>query len=88
LSNNIKSTGDGTRPMTDGTVDNIGAGEKLDAGRSAPGEANSGPAPTERMANKKANAEGTKHDDSAAFELTEDLDPETNKESAPRASKH
>jgi len=73
-------SGDGTRPTTAGGVDNIGAGERFAAGSSDAGEQDSAPAPAERMARKRKNVEATRHDDSAAFGLTEDLRPETNQE--------
>ena len=80
--NNVLGSGDGSRPTTDGTVDNIGAGEAFvpkDKGKGAPGEV-SKPAPTERMADKRKNVEATKADGSDAFGLHEDLETETNKE--------
>ncbi len=76
---NVKSSGDGTRPSTDGGVDNIGAGEKFAAKKTAVGGDLSAPGPRERMQDRKANAEGTKHDDSAPFHLTEDLTPASSK---------
>jgi hypothetical protein len=74
------SSGDGTRPTTDGGVDNIGAGEKFASSSSAAGEPDSAPAPAERMASKRKNVEASRHDDSAAYGLREDLRSETNKE--------
>jgi len=73
-------SGDGSRPTTDGGVDNIGAGEKFASSSSAAGEPDSAPAPAERMAQKRKNAEASRHDDSAAFGLREDLRPKTNQE--------
>jgi hypothetical protein len=72
---NVKNSGDGTRPSTDGGVDNMGAGEKFTTEKTAAGEDISAPAPRERMQDKQANAQGTRHDDSAPFHLTEDLTP-------------
>lgn len=72
---NVKDSGDGTRPTTDGGTDNIGAGEKFTTTKNAAGEDVSAPAPQERMQDKKSDAEGTKHDESAAFRLHEDLTP-------------
>jgi len=76
---NIKGTGDGTRPTTDGGVDNIGAGEKFTTERTAAGSEVSAPGPKERMKDKKADVENAKHEDSAAFDLHEDVTPESNK---------
>lgn len=76
----IKGSGDGTRPITDGGVDNIGAGEGFTDKRMATGEEEISPGPNERMEEKKANADGTKHDDSAAFNLNEDLTPASSKD--------
>ena len=70
---NIKGSGDGTRPTTDGGIDNIGAGESFTGKRTAAGEEVTGASPRERMQDKRADAEGTKHDDSAAFNLNENL---------------
>lgn len=38
------TNGEGSRPTTDGTVANIGAGSRLDVGKAATGEPNNGPA--------------------------------------------
>ncbi|BEP49025.1 MULTISPECIES: hypothetical protein [Variovorax] len=73
-------SGDGSRPTTDGGVDNIGAGDKFASSSSAAGEQDSAPAPAERMARKRKNAEASRHDDSAPFGLREDLRAETNQE--------
>ena len=77
---NINGTGDGTRPTTDGGVDNIGAGEKFTTERTAGDGEISAPASRERMRDKKADVESTKKDDSAAFDLHEDLRSEANRE--------
>lgn len=80
-SNRVTGTGDGTRPTTDGTVDNIGGGEKFTSKRNAAGEEISGgPAPVEQMGSKRKDVESTKRDDSAPFGLNEDLSPVKNKE--------
>lgn len=71
----LHRSGDGTRPTTDGGVDNIGAGEKF-----VPERDDSAPAPHERMTDAKLSPEATKHDESAAFGLTEDLKPETSRD--------
>jgi Protein of unknown function (DUF2934) len=73
-------SGDGTRPATSGGVDNMGGGESFSGKKTAAGEDVSGPAPTERMQDKRKDVEATKQDDSAAFGLNEDLTPESNRE--------
>jgi hypothetical protein len=82
--NQVTTSGEGTRPTTSGGVDNIGAGEKLSTERTAAGGEVSGPAPTERMQNKRSDVESSKHDDSAAYNLREDLSSEPNKEPMPK----
>ena len=59
------STGSGSRPTTDGTVGNIGAGESFNP------NGNSSPAPHERMSENKSDAKSVEKDDSAPFGLTE-----------------
>lgn len=81
--NQVTGSGDGTRPTTDGGVDNIGAGERFTSKRTVNGEEPTGPAPRERMAGNRRDAEGTRHDDSSPFELHEDLTPDSNKEPIP-----
>ncbi|RYZ12314.1 MAG: hypothetical protein EOO24_03675 [Comamonadaceae bacterium] len=81
--NQVTDSGDGTRPTTSGGTDNIGAGEKLSSTRTAAGEEVSGPAPAEKMQNKRRDVEGSKHDDSAPYYLREDLSSETNREPTP-----
>lgn len=76
----VTSTGDGTRPTTSGGVDNIGGAESFTAHKTKAGEDVAGPAPRERMQDKKKDVEGTKHDDSTPFGLTEDLTPQTNRD--------
>jgi hypothetical protein len=76
----IAGSGDGTRPTTSGGADNIGAGEKFTSRKNAAGEDISGPAPQERMQAKRKNVEASRHDDSADFNLREDLTPVSNKE--------
>ena len=83
----VTGSGDGTRPTTSGGTDNIGAGEKFTGKRSEGGSEDTGPAPAERMAAKRKNAEASEHDDSAAFGLREDMEPETNKEPPPPGGK-
>ena len=75
-------SGDGTRPATSGGVDDMGGGESFSGTKTAAGESVSGPAPTERMQDKRKSVEATKHDDSASFGLTEDLTPDSNRELA------
>lgn len=65
----VTPTGSGTRPSTDGTVDNMGAGEAF-----IPGSSDSSPAPTEGMSGKRQDAKSVEKDDSAPFGLTEDAD--------------
>jgi len=60
------STGDGSRPTTDGTVDNIGAGSGFNP------NGHDMPAPREKLSEKKSDAASVENDDSAAFGLTED----------------
>ena len=62
------STGDGTRPTTDGTVDNIGAGSAFNP------NGNDSPAPRERLSDKKSDAESVEKNDSAPLGLTESAD--------------
>ncbi len=78
----VKGSGDGTRPATSGGADNIGAGESFSGRKNAAGEDVSGPSPSEGMQHKRNSVESTKQDDSAAFGLTENLTPETNREPA------
>lgn len=78
----VKGSGEGTRPTTSGGVDNIGGGESFTGKKNAAGEDVSSPAPAERMQAKRQNVEASKHDDSAAYNLREDLTPETNREPA------
>lgn len=70
--NQVTGSGDGTSPVTDGTADNIGAGEKFNPG---------GPAPKERMQDKRANAAADKKDDSVPLSIRSDKKPTANSES-------
>ncbi|MET3498258.1 DUF2934 domain-containing protein [Variovorax boronicumulans] len=79
-------SGDGTRPTTSGGVDNIGGGESFTGKKNAAGADVSGPAPGERMQDRQKSVESTAQDDSAAFGLTEDLTPETNRDLADQAT--
>ena len=82
--NRVTGSGDGTRPTTSGGVENIGAGSTLSGRRNAAGEPVEGPAPDERMNAKRKSVEGSKVDDSSAFELKEDLTPTSNREAEPK----
>jgi hypothetical protein len=82
MNTNPLGTGDGTRPTTDGGVDNIGGGEKFTTRKNEAGEDVSGPAPQEKMQGKRKDAQAAKKDDSAAFDLKEDLTPVSNREPA------
>lgn len=71
---NPLSSGDGTRPTTDGGVDNIGA-----AGSFTPGKGSSNePAPREKMSESKKDRAAAKRDDSAPLGLTESTDSTPN----------
>ena len=83
--NQVTTSGEGTRPSTSGGVDNMGAGEKLSTKRTAAGDNVGGPAPDERMNANRADVESTEHDDSAAFELHEDLSSAPNTEPRDRS---
>jgi hypothetical protein len=80
----VKGSGDGTRPTTSGGVDNIGAGESFTSTKNAAGEDVAGPAPEERMQGKRIDVESSRHDDSAAYNLREDLTPASNRENPSR----
>lgn len=81
----VIGSGDGTRPTTDGGVDNIGAGEKFVTKRDAEGgEIDGGPAPHERMGSRRRDVESSANDDVAPFELHEDLRPDPNTETPVR----
>ncbi|MGJ7492895.1 hypothetical protein [Variovorax sp. ZT4R33] len=82
-SNPVSSSGDGTRPTTDGGVDNIGAGEKF-TGKQTPGGDVAGPAPKERMSDKRSDVRNAKHDDLDIFGMHEEQTSETNREPVPR----
>ncbi|KQP23341.1 hypothetical protein [Pseudorhodoferax sp. Leaf267] len=73
-------SGEGSRPTTDGTVDNIGAGGKFDVGHAATGEPNEGPANPEGMQDKRADADAAEHDDSVPLGLHGDQHAQTNQE--------
>ena len=79
----IHSSGDGTKPTTDGGVENIGAGGKLATGKSAIGESNVGPAPGGGQAGQRTDVETTKKDDSVPFNLRGNPEPDTNVQPGP-----
>jgi hypothetical protein len=78
-SGNARNSGDGTRPTTDGGVDNIGAGSKL-TDVDDPQAETSGPAPDERMARKRSDRAGAAADDSAPLGMTDSAPPVRNVE--------
>ncbi len=80
MATTIAGSGDGTRPTTDGGIDNIGAGEKFSTERTAAGGEVSAPGPVERAGAKRMNVESTRRDDSAPFGLHENLTPDSNME--------
>ena len=82
-SNQVSSSGDGSRPTTSGGVDNIGAGEKF-TGKQTPGGDVAGPAPKERMSDKRSDVRNAKHDDMDAFGMRDAQESETNTEPVPR----
>ena len=79
MADSTLGSGDGTRPTTDGGVDNIGGAGRLGQGEPLVGET-TGPGPKERMQNKRSDVDASKHDDSDAYCLHEDLSAETNTE--------
>jgi hypothetical protein len=81
--NQVHGSGDGSRPTTSGGVENIGAGEKF-TGKQTPGGDVAGPAPKERMSDKRSDVHNSKHDDLDAFGMREEQESETNREPAPR----
>lgn len=82
MTDTAANSGDGSRPSTDGGVDNMGAGEKFTGEHTAAGGDTAGPAPVEKMQKKRKDAESVKHDDSAAYHLHEDVTPTPNTEPA------
>jgi hypothetical protein len=81
------TSGEGSRPTSDGTVANIGAGSKLDVGRAATGEPNNGPANPERMQDKRADAQAAEQDDSVPLGLQGDKHPQSNQDPHPPSRK-
>jgi hypothetical protein len=82
------TSGEGSRPTTDGTVANIGAGGKFDVGKAATGEPNNGPAHPERMQDKRSDAAAAERDDSVPLGLTGDKHAQSNQDPpAPPARK-
>ena len=78
----VMGSGDGTRPTTSGGTDNIGAASGVTGGTA--GGQSSGPAPAEKLREKRKDAEAAKQDDSAAFGLRQDVTPEPNPEPPPQ----
>lgn len=70
-----KGSGDGSRQTTSGGIDNICAGERFVQVKTASNGDISAPTPDESMKNKCSGVEGTKHDESAAYNLKENLTP-------------
>lgn len=81
--NQVSSSGDGSRPTTSGGVDNIGAGESFTGKKTAGGEV-AGPAPKERMSDKRSDVRNAKHDDLDAFGMREEQEAEPNTEPVPK----
>lgn len=77
---NPLSSGDGTRPSTDGGVDNMGGAGRL------PGVNKDGAPPKERMSDNRKDAAAAEKDDSAAFGLTQEGKDETPNMEKPRFS--
>lgn len=77
--NQVSNSGEGSRPTTSGGVDNIGAGEKFTGKQTAGGNV-SGPAPKERMSDKRADAHNANRNDLDIFGMRENMDPESNQE--------
>lgn len=80
MATNIAESGDGTRPTTDGGVDNIGAGERFTTKHTGANGEVDAPGPVEKASAKRMNAENSRRDDSAPFGLREDMSPDSNKE--------
>jgi len=72
-------SGDGTRPVTSGGADNIGAGEAF-TGKQTQGGDVSGPAPVERNSDRRKSVETSREDDSAPYNLREDLSSEQSRD--------
>ena len=69
----VSSSADGTRPVTSGGVDNIGAGKKLASSNSAAGDPDIAPAGAEGMQDRRQDVAATRGNDSAPFGLRENL---------------
>ena len=82
MTNVMSHSGAGSRPTTDGGVDNIGAGEKF-TGKEAPeGVEVNGPAPAETAQAKRQDAAAAERHDASAFNLREQPESEPNTEPA------
>lgn len=79
-----QQSGIGSRPTTSGGTGNIGAAEKLDTGRAATGEPNTGPANPERMQSKRADAAAAEQDDSVPLGLHGNQHAESNQDPPPK----
>lgn len=76
---NFGSSGEGSRPTTDGGVDNVGGANSFTPGQASPTSKNS-PKPSEKMEEKKADKDSMKQDDSAPADLPESPDENSNTE--------
>jgi hypothetical protein len=76
--NNLGS-GDGTRPTTDGGVDNVGAAGSFTPGKGKRNE----PVPPEKMSEVRKDRESARRDDSAPMGLTQSPDSTPNVEPRP-----
>lgn len=73
----ITDSGEGTRPTTDGAASNLGPAKGYPDGDTVK------PGPSERMMDKRQNAEAAEHDDSAPWNLHESMRPNPNTEPPP-----
>lgn len=80
---NINGSGDGSRPTTDGGVDNIGAAGSFTPGK--PDGGDEGPIGKEKMAEVKKDKASLANDDSAPFGLKQPPDNDPNTEPTPKA---
>ena len=80
MANAMSHSGEGSRPTTDGGVDNIGAGEKFTAKQAPEGVEVTGPAPAEKAQAKRQDAAAAERDDSSPFNLHEKAESEPNTE--------
>lgn len=78
---NINGSGDGTRPTTDGGVDNIGAASSFTPGQ--PGGGDEGPVGKEKMSEVRKDKASLARDDSAPLGLKQPPDDEPNTDASP-----